>query len=82
MRRSLAGKRQRTVAEPAMLATVPADICAFDIYYELEALYRAFDKAKVAFRMTILAEGRDQQCQEAQELKTDDLDIVVLDNKD
>lgn len=82
MRPSLAGRHQRADAEPRMLVTMAADISAPAIYSQLDALYNAFDKAKAAFRMTLLAEGRDQQCQEAQELKTDDLDIVVLDNKD
>ena len=81
MRSSLA--RSRRVRQESRKHTIlAADIGTCLIYNELTVFYNAFDAAKAAFRMDILAGGRDRQCGSAKELKTDDLDIVVLENKE
>jgi len=84
MRPSIAGRHQRKTLDVPIVVTRASRMpfeCVVIHYPELQSLAIAFNKTKESHRMDILATHVKSERSTAGQIKTEDLDITVLDNK-
>ena len=86
MRTSLAAPRKASArrTDDDVIVTRAGCTSAYveeQFYPELRAFHDAFEKTLETHRMNILAAHATEQKHEAEQVKTEDLDITVLDNK-
>lgn len=85
MRTSLAAPRKasarRTDDVIVTRAGCTSEYVEEQFYPDLRAFHDAFKKTLETHRMNILAAHATEQKHEAEQVKTEDLDITVLDNK-